>query len=247
MVRRRPPDDCGVIGGSTPVVAFGDPRNVRLATIGLNPSKIEFLVGKTSAFLSEEHRRLATLKSLNAHATDELDQRQVEQVVKDCANYFQRNPYKWFKNLDTIIQGAFGTEWSYYNKTVCHLDLVQWATDPVWSGLSKIQKDKLIGDGRVHLDEQLTTEKIKVVIVNGRSVWNELTNLNDFKPGESETGYFSANRTRYTRVRGERSGVHFFGWTCNIPTQHGTMDQQLWTDLSDWLQKVAAPHLVSND
>ena len=33
---------CHVIAGSTPVVAFGDVRRARVATLGLNPSRAEF-------------------------------------------------------------------------------------------------------------------------------------------------------------------------------------------------------------
>jgi hypothetical protein len=220
---------------------------VRLATIGLNPSNIEFLDGDSSAFFSEGERRLATLESLGAHSTDDLDQRQVKQVVEDCARYFEsdRNPYNtWFKPLDAIIQRAFGDEWSYYNKTVCHLDLVQWATDPKWNDLSKPQKDILIEDGRDHLYEQLKTEKIEMVLVNGAGVWDELVRLESFNVvGESETGFFSVNHTKYKRVRGERLGVNFFGWTCNIQSQPGANEKQLSIDLSEWLHKVAAPHL----
>ena len=37
------PNDCGVLAMSTPVVAFGNARVARVATLGLNPSCIEFL------------------------------------------------------------------------------------------------------------------------------------------------------------------------------------------------------------
>lgn len=40
---RRPDLDLGVIAGSTPVVAFGDPVESWVATVGINPSQAEFL------------------------------------------------------------------------------------------------------------------------------------------------------------------------------------------------------------
>jgi hypothetical protein len=43
-----------------------------------------------------------------------------------------RNPYRrWFDPLDQALRAAFGV--SYYAGTACHLDLVQWATTPVWN------------------------------------------------------------------------------------------------------------------
>jgi len=43
-IRTPPPSVCRVLPGSTPVVAFGDPRHSTVATLGLNPSKREFVM-----------------------------------------------------------------------------------------------------------------------------------------------------------------------------------------------------------
>jgi hypothetical protein len=59
-IRRPPPEGCEVVPGSTPVIAFGDVRTARVATLGLNPSKSEFL-NKHGQELTGAHRRLATL------------------------------------------------------------------------------------------------------------------------------------------------------------------------------------------
>lgn len=42
-IRRPVPADSCVVPGSTPVVAFGDARAATVATLGLNPSRKEFL------------------------------------------------------------------------------------------------------------------------------------------------------------------------------------------------------------
>jgi hypothetical protein len=52
-----------VIPGSTPVVAFGNARTARVATLGLNPSSIEF-ADKKGAILKGAKRRLATHESV---------------------------------------------------------------------------------------------------------------------------------------------------------------------------------------
>jgi hypothetical protein len=42
-LRRPPSSDSMVVAGSTPVIAFGNPGGARVATLGLNPSRQEFL------------------------------------------------------------------------------------------------------------------------------------------------------------------------------------------------------------
>jgi hypothetical protein len=68
----RPVPVSEVVTGSTPVVAFGDPRNASVATLGINPSWHEFLA-EDGSLLSGSKRRLATLTSLNAKDTALLD------------------------------------------------------------------------------------------------------------------------------------------------------------------------------
>ena len=163
-----------VVTGSTPVVAFGDPRNASVATLGINPSWHEFLADDGS-LLSGSKRRLATLTSLNAKDTALLDLDQARTVFEDCAAYFQpdRNPYRrWFDPLDQVLRAAFGV--SYYAGTACHLDLVQWATTPVWSELSRSTKGVLVREGLPYLRRLLSLGSIRIVLLNGRQVIEQI-------------------------------------------------------------------------
>jgi transposase-like protein len=131
-VRRSIPPSSMVVPGSTPVVAFGNARRATVATLGLNPSRVEFLDRHGQEF-TESQRRLETCRSLGvaqlADAPDDI----VERVVAGCDGYFQRNPYwRWFLPLEQVLQGV-GV--SYTDGSACHLDLIQWATDPVWGKL----------------------------------------------------------------------------------------------------------------
>ena len=56
------PNGCGVVPGSTQVIAFGECR-ARVATLGLNPSRKEFHASNGRA-LSGDDRRFETLRSL---------------------------------------------------------------------------------------------------------------------------------------------------------------------------------------
>src|SRR5437870_2045672 len=85
MVRRAPPPGAPIVAKSTPVVAFGDPAHAEVATLGINPSKSEFV--EHGRLLTGVDRRLATLDSVGAERLDRLTDVQVATVVEDCATY----------------------------------------------------------------------------------------------------------------------------------------------------------------
>lgn len=160
-----------VIPGSTPVVAFGDACTARVATLGLNPSGIEF-VDKKEGFLEGGKRRLATHNSLGLSDLTIAPLHIISRVLEDCNCYFQRQPYRrWFDQLEQILNmcGA-----SYYDGTACHLDLVQWATEPVWGQLPPDVRARLIKDDAAFLASQLRNENICLLLVNGAGVWKQL-------------------------------------------------------------------------
>jgi hypothetical protein len=66
-IRGGAPQNCNVLPGSTPVVAFGDPRSSPVATLGLNPSRIEF--EEDGVELDGHLRRFETLRSLGSTAS----------------------------------------------------------------------------------------------------------------------------------------------------------------------------------
>jgi len=172
MVRRLPPRGTPVVPGSTPVVAFGDPARAEVATLGINPSANEFL--EHSRLLSGSQRRLATLESLGAQRLDRLTEAQVTMIVADCATYFQQRPYRrWFDPLDELLRA--GADASYYDGSACHLDLVQWATQPVWGKIAHPGvRQTLLDDGVPHLRVQLARENVRLVLLNGREVLDQV-------------------------------------------------------------------------
>lgn len=217
MVRRPVPHDCVVVG-STPVVAFGDPQRAEVATLGINPSAREFVEG--GRLLSGPARRLATLASVGATATEQLTDAQVRDVMDDCAVYFSpdRNPYmRWFDPLDRLMVAGLGV--SYRDGTACHLDLVQWATDPVWGKLPPETRSLLLADGVPHLREQLRYANTRLVLLNGRQVLNhvEETGLAVLEPLQQ----LHVGAVRCTLMAGEGSGVRFLGWSTNLQSSFG--------------------------
>jgi hypothetical protein len=234
MVRRKAPANCGVIGGSTAVVSFGNFREARVATLGINPSKREFLT-KDGEWLPEPERRLATYESLGLRPSEDISFEQAVQIVSESDNYFDKNAYEWFDNLETFLDCGFDA--SYYDGSACHLDLSHWATDPVWGKLSKQQQQILLEDGVQYLRSQLAEKNITHVIVNGAQVWNEIkrSGLAEFEDKGKIT--FSKNKTSCTLRVGYGEGTTFLGWTANIPSSFGSTEKKFHDELCQWLRE----------
>jgi hypothetical protein len=217
MVRRLPSVGTPVVPGSTPVVAFGDPRRARVATLGINPSRHEFT--DDGGLLSGENRRLATLESLGVNRLDRLTDEQVTRVVSDCAGYFQRRPYRrWFDPLDQLPRAS--TRCSFYDGTACHLDLVQWATDPIWAHIADAgMRRALLEDGIPHLRAQLAQDNLRFVLLNGRQVLNQV-----FATGVAsltEVAVIPRSQDSCRLYVGDSRGVRWVGWSTNLQSSYG--------------------------
>ena len=132
-----------VIPWACPVPFFGDISRARIATVGINPSNLEF-VDDQGQELQGILRRFHNLNSLNLKSWGEASEKQLISVANDCRNYFNHNPYdRWFKKLDYIISG---TSYSYYfpSGEACHIDLVPFATKHKWSSLSSSEQNFLL-------------------------------------------------------------------------------------------------------
>jgi hypothetical protein len=232
MVRRKAPADCGVIHGSTPVISFGSFQTSRVATLGINPSKREFLT-PSGQWLTGEKQRLTTLASIGATTTEDLTDEQVQKIVGASDLYFQNNPYHWFNDLDKILKGGFNA--SYFDGSACHLDLSQWATDPTWSSLTKAQQQLLLDDGVEHLQFQLTSRNISHVIVNGRAVWEEIKRTKTAEFNDVDKIYFGKNLTSATLRMGTSGNIKFLGWTVNIQSSYGANANEFIQRLCEWL------------
>jgi hypothetical protein len=217
LIRRaiaQPPDDCFVVEGSTPVISFGNPVQARVATLGINPSRNEFL-SQSGTLMTGKKRRLATLESLKIVDRSVIDEGHGESVLDGCADYFTVRSYAWFRPLNFILTESIGAS---YGTDACHLDLVQWATDPVWRALDKTIRSKLLDDGVEFLKAQLASEKYRLVIVNGRTVMNviEAAGITSWL----SVGPVLRNPTTHLYV-GERGNQRFLGWSCNLQSQPG--------------------------
>jgi len=123
------------VQGSLPVLFFGDPSASVIATIGINPSRQEYNSANGQE-LDGTQRRFETLHSLGASCRSSLDDNQANAAIKRMRQYFDPNQpvYSWFSGLCRVVEGMGA---SFRDRSAAHLDLVQEATDPVWSQLLK--------------------------------------------------------------------------------------------------------------
>ena len=234
MVRREAPV-AEVVPESTPVVAFGDPFVATVATLGINPSLREFL-GR-GKLLDGSSRRLATLRSLGAESLESLTDAQVLEVVEDCARYFDadRNPYgRWFNSLDMVLRASVGA--SYYTGSACHLDLVQWATDPIWGELAERTREQLLAEGLPHLRALFTFGKTTLVLLNGRQVLDHVKSVGLVEL--SDCGTMPMGHTTCSLYMGDGEGVQYVGWSTNLQGSRGVTNE-FKSRLAAWVASVA--------
>ncbi len=183
------------------------------------PQPVEFLDRRGLPLVGDD-RRLADLPHLGvtdlAHPTDE----QLQTVVEGCDGYFDRNPYwRWFRPLDVLLRTSLGA--TYSDGSACHLDLSQWATDPVWGGLSRQQQRLLTEQDAPFIAQQLEQENVQVLLLAGRAVLEQMTRTEmvQLEP----VGHVSnaTGTLRCELLAGTAGSAVAYGWSSNLQSQPG--------------------------
>ena len=212
---------------------IGDPARAKIATLNINPSANEFL--QNGRLLTSKQRQLATLESLSAQRLDQLTEAQVATIVADCATYFERRPYRrWFDPLDELLRA--GADASYYDGSACHLDLVQWATQPMWGKITDPRaRQALLDDGVPHLRSQLARENVRLVLLNGRQVIDQVVavGLADL----DEVGHLPLAGRICRLYAGTGDGVRWVAWSTNLQSSWG-VSKAFKQNLGAWLAGV---------
>lgn len=217
-IRRNPETKHHVVEGSTPVPFFGNQPEAQLATVGINPSRIEFQTSRSRIELDGPSRRFETLKSLGINSNAEADDAQVAAIYERCIKYFDDTSvayWDWFKRLEWIIQPLASV--SYTNGSACHLDLVQWATDPVWSGIKDHEvRTNLAAKDLEFLLGQLAAPQLRIAYLNGAQV---ATVLGSLIPIEDRRATFR-DGTRWSFYKGHYEGTAIVGCSAFIQNAH---------------------------
>lgn len=214
-----------VIRFATPVVAFGRFRNASIATLGINPSKNEFF-DANGKLLTGKCRRLSTTESLGIASCITANDHHINQIIDDCECYFDkdRNAYRtWFNPLDKILQAATGR--SYYDGTACHIDLLPWATDPIWRKLEPEARRGLIDDGREFTTALIDNNQFEILVLNGRSVIEafsqRFSKLEIVKAINMINAQGRATKRTCTIYRGAFGKRVVIGWSTNLQSSRG--------------------------
>jgi len=239
--RARIPKGLNVTPQSTPVVSFGRPYQARVATLGINPSDKEFNTS-SGLLLPPDRKRLVDREVLTMDDESELHLEDAERVVEGGYSYFE-NPdrvyKKWFSWMETYAVVPSGA--SYFDGTACHLDLVQWATSPVWRDLDPGRVQRVLLDSDVEfLRFQLTTYKIPLLLLNGRAVLNQFMAIGIADLEEEKNVPMRAGSHRCQFFVGMFEGTKVLGWTNNIPSQTPQPNRQT---ISSWIAGHASGNM----
>lgn len=133
---------------SLPILYFGDleayqDSPIRIVTVGLNPSKIEFPAHDPLC-------RFPCARHLARASASILCEQALHDYVGALNAYFRTVPYrKWFDGAyAALLQGMDASFYSDRANTALHTDLCSpLATDPTWSGLDLAQRANLMSRG----------------------------------------------------------------------------------------------------
>ncbi|KAA3610498.1 MAG: hypothetical protein D8M58_21565 [Calditrichaeota bacterium] len=189
-----------ILGWGCPIPSFGDVSKSAVATLGLNPSNREFTDAKGDELIGSQ-RRFHTLQSLGIGSWEEVHYKHLELISNNCSNYFKINPYdNWFRDLNNIISG---TKTSYYGSAnACHLDLIPFATEVKWVNLTRNKRNYLLGISASVLGKILKKSKIGVLILNGKTVVQNLEFISGKKLAISEKTEWMLPRKNGKGVKG---------------------------------------------
>jgi len=229
-----------VVPKTTPVPFFGNIELAKSLSVGINPSLNEFL-SKNGKLLTSTNKRLEdheTLGILESEYYEQVGFENAKKIYDSCVNYFAKNPYNWFEKIESTINSAFNT--SFYNNSAAHLDLVQWATNPIWSSLEK--KDLTTARHLIEIEKPWLLEhlswlrknnpQLTYIFLSGRTVISNLTEeLNLELSGTTKVE--GKNRQNELFI-GVFEGIKVFGSTMNVPDSHTSNSHRLY--LNQWLR-----------
>lgn len=228
-VARPIPLGLGVIEKSVPISCFGEFESAKVATLSLNPSYREFTDSK-GTHLVGPNQRLTSRHHLGVESNSVLSSDQAREVISSLRNYFKQKPYMpWFSKLETWALPAFGA--SYLNGTAAHLDLSQWATNPIWNKLSDVQKQELLKYDLPFLKEQLRAGKFETVLLNGKRVISELQNLGLVSLRETDVSEIAGTKIMF--YEGVSGSTRFLGWNWYLQSAIAT---EIRKEIFRWLK-----------
>ena len=222
VLNAKPPDGCCVPEGSIPALAEGHFTSARVATVGINPHGS----WKRKDFLPKGWETLDTV----AVGEPLLNRVWEEKTLYFERRYFQNNDNRYFTALKPILNACgvtYGGRYGAEQPTLgCSLDLVQWATDPLWSSLptecSPDAQGKLLSDGAAFFEKMLQENgNIQLLLGNGKSVVEQIERTFKMR--------FDKRKVDNLPVHiycGDLLGKRFVGWSTFMSNSRLNMSQR---------------------
>lgn len=173
------------IPNTIPIDWFGnreeyEQSDIRIVTVGLNPSDIEFKESDKATTCSTKHRFPCAKVDVSATYPQAWNK------------YFTCNPYNWFNNFERVLQGAGasygghspeGIGEDHPHRRAIHTDLCSSeATLPAWSQLTSAEKRAIAQVGIPRWQEQMKQLRPDIIIMSvAREYWSKLpiTDISD--------------------------------------------------------------------
>jgi len=215
-IKRRIEPDMHITPRTTPVIYFGNYEKARACTISLNPSDREF-IGNAGLLIGNQ-AKLCSREELGKRDDEELSESDAIRVKEACDNYFNKRPLgDFFDRFDIFLRRFWN--YSYYNDTCVHLDMIQWATTPTFGD---IQEENI---KRAHLDRDLPVlsyllkKDFEVIFLNGRTVVDTLSEDLNFELDDKPAVYrdVRGNNHEFTGYLGNYNGAVVKGWNLFYP------------------------------
>lgn len=220
--------------GSVPITSFGSFDRASVATLSINPSYLEFTNTRGSQLVSGKNRVISRyhLSEVDAVA---LNRESALRAIESFRDYFDPNskPYRrWFSPMEKIVLASVGA--SYWDGSATHLDLSQWATNPVWKKLSDETKQALLVSDLPFLRKQIEYRKFDLVLINGATAITEIskTGLVDLSLADE----VDVNGTKVLFFRGQALGTQFIAWNWYLQS---AISEQVRIAISLWLKANA--------
>lgn len=126
-----------IVPNSVPILWFGNAEKylkseLKIITVSLNPSDIEFKINKTS-------NPTTNLRFPDYNGS-------IESLFTAYNNYFLKNPYNsWFKaSFSSVLASFDASHYENARNTALHTDIgSSYATSPTWTGLPNMDKNVL--------------------------------------------------------------------------------------------------------
>jgi hypothetical protein len=121
------------------------------------------------------------------------------------------------------VNKFFGS--SYREFSAAHLDLVQWATDPVWGNIKDPTVKSLLLEGDVDfLRYQIESSPHRVIFINGKQVFEQLTKNGIVSAVADEPFTYQTKSGKNSSVSlyhgSSSNGTPVVGWSRTFPGHH---------------------------